>query len=1514
MKSVFLFFCLLLINFITGIQAFGQKMQFPVSIPSPNAAMLGQFGNVPVSLYSGLPQIEVPIYNIEEGSINVPISLNYHASGVKPDLHPGWVGLNWNLSTGGAITRTVRDMPDDDNEAWGAPGVCGNGQVGYFFKRCLLNIDSWKNITYLSDTVCKSDYYVYDNEPDEFNFSFLGFSGKFYIDNNGGWKAQCDKKIKISLIPDANNPNVSASIAPPLQPVPCALNAWTSYPQGFSGFIITTEDGTKYTFGGNTSYVEYGINFFGQNKDYWIASTWNLAKIEDPFGRVVSFNYERGPFLNQMYVSMYTRNIKVAAANSYKYFLWFATGGIAGGNHFVSSCYQASSFIPPSGPFGGKLIYPLYLKEINTSFAKISFKTSLSNELRYDELMYQPYDNFLGLNSKDYLCYLYNNFCLNGGADATKFQRLQWKKLDSIIISNKDNNAIIKKYLLNYNNDPAKRLMLNSVQQLSPNPLTISHIPPYTFVYDTSKTLPTYFNNISINDHWGFFNGKNWTTALSDIGNFYSYKETDTSFLKAGTLNRITYPTGGVTDFDYESHFYSRELDFVRTDPLIDYGGVIKVAGGLRIKKISSYDPLRPAEKLNKEYYYYKNYSPATGLTGASSGILGGKSKYYWPDFKTKNYLTPGIVYSEEIFSSQSILPLSENGYGSHIGYSEVQEKLPDGSITNHRFTNFDNGHQDGAILNTLQITKSPYEPYPSKAFERGKLLEKKLYSTAGNLVDKTVYDYIAFAPDSVRAIKAMVYFTNNCNAAQYSYSEATAYTNYTYPFLLKSEKHTRYDVNGNNALNDSVIYQYNNDYLPVNMVSTNSKSHKIEVTNTYPSNFMATPVYAEMVTRNRVNNIIEKKTKNLTTGTEVSLTKTNYELQSNSTGSTVLVPSNLQTSILGNVLETEAEMKNYDVNNNILSYKGKNGVNTSFQWGYKNLYPEVKIINAENTYKPIYTPLVQNAQILLSGSSQGANYGFTQYYAGDISLNFSFTGTPSFSSIIKVLCTLSPGNSGQYLCIGTNSSCVYPLSGVFPNVPPGLYNLNVSVIENTSSPGTRINFNYNDRFFSPTGIKEFFYQGFEEIAGSATTTPYAGEKYYLGDYSVPYTKPNIKLYKVNYHYLETGTNIWRNITKDYTNNMLLSEGDAIDEVRVYPVNAFITTYTYQPLIGMTSETDPNGRTTYYEYDAFNRLSIVRDQDNNILKKFCYNYAGQPENCCTNFTPNWQNTTTPTRCKTNTQAQNTGYQEQEQRDMNICSPTYNQTQWVQVGSFIPPNWQNTATAIRCQQGTYGNTGYQEQEQNDMNICSPTLNQTRWVVSNQNCVVCPKPPGWLPTGNYRCIKDAGNNNTGYQEREEKDMETCSATYNQLHWEYNGYDNITCPVPCNNYTTCASFGEAYGCIYGLCEQGYRVNTSSQYNYWAGNYECIYHYEYSDGSWSQDYYEYNYYPCLPCNYFTCPYQGEGYACIYQLCEQGYRVTTYSFYDYWTRMYQCIYHYEYSDGSWSQDYYEYNYYYPCY
>jgi len=66
-----------------------------------------------------------------------------------------------------------------------------------------------------------------------------------------------------------------------------------------------------------------------------------------------------------------------------------------------------------------------------------------------------------------------------------------------------------------------------------------------------------------------------------------------------------------------------------------------------------------------------------------------------------------------------------------------------------------------------------------------------------------------------------------------------------------------------------------------------------------------------------------------------------------------------------------------------------------------------------------------------------------------------------------------------------------------------------------------------------------------------------------------------------------------------------------VDEIRLYPRNAKMTTYTYEPLVGITSITDVNNTSLYFEYDSFNRLKCKRDQDKNILE--CYDYQYQEE-------------------------------------------------------------------------------------------------------------------------------------------------------------------------------------------------------------------------------------------------------------------------------------------------------------
>jgi YD repeat-containing protein len=66
-----------------------------------------------------------------------------------------------------------------------------------------------------------------------------------------------------------------------------------------------------------------------------------------------------------------------------------------------------------------------------------------------------------------------------------------------------------------------------------------------------------------------------------------------------------------------------------------------------------------------------------------------------------------------------------------------------------------------------------------------------------------------------------------------------------------------------------------------------------------------------------------------------------------------------------------------------------------------------------------------------------------------------------------------------------------------------------------------------------------------------------------------------------------------------------------IDELRLYPATAVMTTYTYNPLIGISSQCDADNRITYYQYDSFGRLKVVLDQDHNVVKTVQYHTIGE---------------------------------------------------------------------------------------------------------------------------------------------------------------------------------------------------------------------------------------------------------------------------------------------------------------
>jgi YD repeat-containing protein len=372
----------------------------------------------------------------------------------------------------------------------------------------------------------------------------------------------------------------------------------------------------------------------------------------------------------------------------------------------------------------------------------------------------------------------------------------------------------LKTIKFSYDNSSTQRLTLGSVVE--------SGKKAYLFSYDNIGSLPDYLANKS--DHWGFYNN---TYANLDYSNYYSYRNPNATYTKYGVLNKITYPTGGYTEFEFESHNYRKQLNMERWKlPLVNYSSN-QLAGGLRIKQIRNSDTSNGPAQLVKEYYYVSDYLQNKANAVQSSGVLGGQIQYYFTDYIVYAFNENDIKKKMSVFSSNSVLPSCHNTNGSHLGYTEVIEKGPDNSFTRYQFTNFDNGYMDEAADAIIQFSRTPYEAYASKASDRGLLILQEDYNAEGiKLKSKSItYEKDANANNYVRAMNAS--YRNVCPNSAVSYDEGTVYKIYTYLLRPLTESESYYDpASGNSLQTSNISYAYTTKKL-IRSVSTQNSDGK---------------------------------------------------------------------------------------------------------------------------------------------------------------------------------------------------------------------------------------------------------------------------------------------------------------------------------------------------------------------------------------------------------------------------------------------------------------------------------------------------------------------------------------------------------------------------------------------------------------------------------------------------------------------------------------------------------------
>lgn len=492
--------------------------------PSPNASSFGKFGIVPVNNFTGVPSINYPIYKIDQGDISLPIEIKYHSGGITVKEEASEVGLGWALSAGGTITSSVRGNPDFP------AGFTGGHQS--------IPDDPQKNLSIKSPMISYQDqYYLWSSEStvhggsgsDPNFYSGLTLSHKgvakdyFYYFKTGvrGEAPDFASDLYMINIGDRHYKFIFDNNFKPVVLGDGALKIEIIENGNFPDWKVTDEKGIVYFF------TQRQISYSNTLDPYYTSnrttpssvSAWYLTKIVSPISGEIILEYNRP-------VNSFTRPAPIFSER-------YIFGNISPNTQQVRDEVTT--------------VYTIY-EELNIS--KISFALGTVN--------------------------------FSYAADRTDLQNS--KRLTSIIVNNKfgeiiktvnfDNNGYFYSGIIESGNS-AFHSAFNSLGGFTRNNLNMrlklnGIVETDKFGLNEQKTYYLYEENVNLPskvslliDHWGFYKGRGSSSLIPTQtvllqGQWQTVEGTnrdaDPSTMQANILKSIIYPTGGVVKFNYESH------------------------------------------------------------------------------------------------------------------------------------------------------------------------------------------------------------------------------------------------------------------------------------------------------------------------------------------------------------------------------------------------------------------------------------------------------------------------------------------------------------------------------------------------------------------------------------------------------------------------------------------------------------------------------------------------------------------------------------------------------------------------------------------------------------------------------------------------------------------------------------------------------------------------------------------------------------------------------------------------
>ncbi len=1198
-----------------------------MNVTSPAATDFVKYERIPVSYFNGLPSIDIPLYTLDYKDLHLPIHLSYYASGIQLNQYPTCVGLGWNLSAGGCITRVVNGIPDETcaEDVVDETGDHFNRNPGYYYSSDIMADDNWTSEESLAwyqrqNVYC---YLKFDTQPDEFVINAYGVNGSFYFyrDKDGNVQSKVKSNngtsFRVEIPKILHNPHAFDFPGGGAKP----LTSFRIH-ELFYEFVVVKDDGTKLIFGGDDNNIEFYTEKVQHTNPFYSSevgpkptfqylktwpAAWMLKEVISPNGNKMNFEYSRDG--SPMILSDVRTDVTVYQLNG------------------------DTDRFPSQGPdrgFSFIVQHPVYPKSITMDGGiKIDFSLLHANDLSTvgssfvewlkTDCFYNVIDNVRYDKSGIYTPLAPHNYS----------QRLYKMRV-------KYNDEIRQSFAFGYIENKNERLKLLDIDIRG----CAGHAEQkYAFKYNGLK-LPAY--NATVTDNWGYWNNKDYRKTNIE-NDFFGFRSSNEYYTKAEVLTEIQYPTGGNVKFYYELNDYSKVATQVPDFKILEQSGQ---AGGLRIKKMTySTDTTSYIHSFE-----YKNED------GTSSGILSGipvyvakggnYNKCYYSGWDGLVYMhiqgkleQRYIMYSETYINSLGLTT------GNYVTYSRVVESVGEKKplVKEYRYTNHDNCPDTADFKMYTNIDNVSLDnKFTSRALMRGLLMNEIWYSD-GKKVKEISQSYNGNPSrfdDYAKSIEPFTIPGVTFLPIILPFVRYTPYKILTFYPYVESRTETLYDPSGRTVMSSvTENFTYNGNLMPTR-VTKNMSDGSIETqTTTYPDDYN-TDILNQMTGRGMVSSPVESmvyvdgkvadgKLSEYKQENSIFFPGTTWKLRlTEGLDSTDFFPYNGTARDSRYVVESE--VIKIDKIGNPLIVKDASGVPTSYKWGYSGAYPTAIVNNATNTYdeQTLWEPEIKSKIMELDPEPKDwmqnlQTYGFTTYETGDV--KFDLIGALGYDWFVIGTLDDEPFGLVQMRSMlplvepWDEYSKKYTSTVTFRNVPKGYHavNLHMDKVRTNSSMGNnemgQLSIRYTGRKGSTEsfGEDEFLYEDFESWT-MAGTYPfgYQSDRCFVGAYDIYMNGVSGRKYVLDYRVYRDGK--WYFVQKQMDGSTYtIDEGiNPIDDVRVRPLDSSIETYSWYPLIGLRSRTDGGGATESYLYDICARLQAVRNNSNDLVQQYLYNYAG----------------------------------------------------------------------------------------------------------------------------------------------------------------------------------------------------------------------------------------------------------------------------------------------------------------